>query len=243
MSRVEMDLKGKRFLVTGSSRGIGRAVVEQLLAAGARVVMNSTDEESLREVAKEVGAMAVCGDVGVEEDVVRMVGEAVELLGGLDGLVNNAGIGARAGVLEIEAQAFRRVLDVNVVGAALVARECLPHLKRTGEGDIVNISSTSGLRGGAGGSIYTSSKFALRGMTECWRAELRPHDIRVVLVNPSEVQTGFGGRVIEKINPDKLVADDIAAVVIDTLRLHRRAMVPEVTVFATNPFRSEDERA
>lgn len=239
MSRIETDLTGKRFLVTGSSRGIGRAVVEQLLQAGARVVMNSTNEESLKEAAGEVGALAVCGDVGVEEDVVRMVAEAVELLGGLDGLVNNAGIGARAKLGEIKADVFRRVLDVNLVGAALVARECLPHLLQGGEGDIVNISSTSGLRGGAGGSIYTSSKFALRGMTECWKAELRPHDIRVILVNPSEVQTGFGGRVIEKVNPDKLVADDIAAVVVDTLRLHRRALVPEVTVFANNPFRSE----
>ncbi len=118
-----------------------------------------------------------------------------------------------------------------------MTREVIPHLRKSGGGDIVNISSTSGLKGGKNATIYSSSKFALRSMTESWQAELRPDDIRVILVNPSYVQTEFGGAPARtEFDPKFLRAEDIAHAVVGALTMERRGFVPEVTVFATNPF-------
>jgi 3-oxoacyl-[acyl-carrier protein] reductase len=102
----------------------------------------------------------------------------------------------------------------------------------------VNISSTSGLKGGAGGTAYASSKFALRGMTECWREELRRHDVRVMLVNPSEVQTPFFAKVgvRQEPNPKKLRPEEIADAIVGALEIDDRGFIPEFSVFATNPF-------
>lgn len=230
-----MSIEGKRYLVTGGSAGIGFAIARDLIAAGARVAITGRNEERLQRAAAEIGALPIVADVGVEAEAVRSVASAVQGLGALDGLVNNAGIGAFAPITELRSADFRRVFDVNVLGAAIMARECIPHLQRAGGGDIVNISSTSGLKGGPGGTIYSASKFALKSMTQCWQAELRREDIRVMLVNPSEVQTGFGGREPGK-DPRKLIADDIAHAVLAALTMDRRGFVPELTVFATNPW-------
>ena len=107
-----------------------------------------------------------------------------------------------------------------------------------GSGAIVNISSTAGTKGFGRGTAYAASKFALRGMTECWRDELRRHDVRVILCNPSEVQTDFSRRAggHQEPSPRKLVPEDIADAVIGVLRTDARGFVPEFSVFATNPF-------
>jgi len=230
------ELKGRRYLVTGGSRGIGRAIAAALAERGARVVITGRDGAVAERTAKEIGAKAVAADVGVEEDCIRSVKETVAALGGLDGLVNNAGIGEFMPVERIDLDAFRRVYAVNVFGPAVMAREVIPHLRKAGGGDIVNISSTSGLKGGKHSTIYSSSKFALRSMTECWQAELRPDDIRVILVNPSYVQTEFGGATVEKLEAKYLHSEDIAHAVVGALTMEKRGFVPEVTVFATNPF-------
>ena len=129
------------------------------------------------------------------------------------------------------------MLAVNVTGAMLVTREVVPHFIRQESGNIVNISSTAGLRGFAGGSAYAASKFALRGMTECWRQELRPHNVRVILINPSEVQTNFG-RAAEpsQLDPKKLTAGEIADTTVAALEIDDRGFIPEFSVWATNPF-------
>ncbi len=231
-----MQLKDKRFLVTGASAGIGLAIGRMLIAEGSRVAITARDAERLRAAAEEIGATPIVADVGREEDAVRSVRDAVDTLGGLDGLVNNAGIGSFGPVSEFRSEDFRRVFDVNVLGAAIMARECIPHLRAAGGGDIVNISSTSGLKGGEGSTIYSASKFALKAMTQCWQAELRRDDIRLTLINPSEVQTGFGGREAGR-NPHKLFAEDIAYAVVSSLKMDRRGFIPELTVFATNPWK------
>ena len=230
-------LKDRRWIVTGGSRGIGRAIAESLVREGARVAITARDAADLERTGGEIGAFPVPADVGDESDVVRSVKEAVAHLGGLDGLVNNAGIGAFMRVEELDADAFRRVLAVNVIGPALMTREVIPHLRRARGGDIVNISSTSGLKGGKGATIYSASKFALRSMSESWQAELRPDDVRVILVNPSYVQTGFGGKGDPApLDPKFLRSEDIAHAVISALKMEKRGFVPELTVFATNPF-------
>jgi 3-oxoacyl-[acyl-carrier protein] reductase len=99
----------------------------------------------------------------------------------------------------------------------------------------VNISSTAGTKGFQGGTAYASSKFALRGMTECWREELRRSNVRVILVNPSEVLTGFGGKPPAD-NPRKLRPREIADAIVGALKVDDRGFLPEFSVFATNPF-------
>ena len=111
-------------------------------------------------------------------------------------------------------------------------------MKDQGRGDIVNVASTSGLKGHKNGTAYSASKWAVRGISQCWQDELRPHDIRVISICPSEVQTGWGGRTGRR-DPNKLFADDIAGAIMAALAANRRALWPEMAVFATNPWKSE----
>ena len=233
-----MDLSTARILVTGGSSGIGRAAARHLIDRGAKVAICGRDAERLREVAAEIGALAVPADVSREGDVERLVQTVVSELGGYDTLVNNAGVGSFAPLLEVTADDLRRVWEINVLGATLVARESARHfVARGGGGNIVNVVSTSGQRAGAGGSAYASTKFALSALTQSWRAELRKHDIRVMQVNPSEVITEFFGRagMPQKDDPSKLHPEDIARVIGSMLELDDRAFVTEATVWATNP--------
>ncbi len=158
--------------------------------------------------------------------------------GRLDILVNNAGFGVFKPLVEMELEEIERVYRTNVFGAFLMGREAARQFVSQGGGELINISSTSGLRGGRGSTAYSSSKFALRGMTECWRDELRRHDVRVMLVNPSEVVTGFAAKVgFERADsPKKLRPREIADAVIGALRIDDRGFIPEFAVFATNPF-------
>jgi len=231
-----MQFKDTRALVTGGSRGIGRAIAEGLIAAGGQVAITGRNETVLRETANAIGALGIPGDVGVEADAVRTVETAVKELGGLDILVNNAGIGRGAPLVETTLEMFQEIFNTNVVGAMLMAREAAKYFVAQKSGNIVNISSTSGLRGSQRGTAYSGSKFALKGMTECWRDELRRHNVRVILVNPSEVQTEWGGRKLDEIVPNKLMAKDIADAVLGVLAIEDRGFVPEFAVFATNPF-------
>jgi 3-oxoacyl-[acyl-carrier protein] reductase len=234
-----MQLSETRALVTGGSSGIGRAIAALLVQRGGKVVISGRNERALREAAKEIGATPVRGDVGVEADARRMVATTISELGGYNVLINNAGFGIFAPLLEITEDAMRRVWETNVLGATLVARESARHFVDHGGGNIVNIASTSGSRGSAGSSAYASSKFALSGLTECWRAELRKHDIRVMQVNPSEVLTSFSanaGRSQQRHdNPTKLRGEDIAHTVASMLEMDDRGFVTDVTVWATNP--------
>jgi 3-oxoacyl-[acyl-carrier protein] reductase len=132
---------------------------------------------------------------------------------------------------------FESVLQTNVTGAMLMAREAARHFIPRKRGNIVNIGSTASLRGAPNGTAYYASKAALRIMTECWRAELRQHNIRVILINPSEVLTNFGNLIgnPQQPNPTKLHPEDIAHMVRSTLQMDDRGFTTELTVFATNP--------
>jgi 3-oxoacyl-[acyl-carrier protein] reductase len=233
-----MDLDGARALVTGGSEGIGYGIAKALAAKGARVAIMGRDEAKLDRAATELGVHAIRGDVGVEADAARAVEEVVATFGGIDILVNNAGFGRFKPLVEMDLETFESVFRTNVVGAMLMAREAARHFVAQRSGHIVNISSTSGLSGGKTSTAYSGSKFALRGMTECWRAELRPHDVRVMLVNPSEVQTPFFeklGRPQEP-SPKKLRPEEIADAIVGALEVDDRGFIPEFSVWATNPF-------
>jgi 3-oxoacyl-[acyl-carrier protein] reductase len=232
-----MNLKNSVALVTGGSSGIGRAIAQSLAASGSHVAITGRNEERLAEAARELGVHGVQADVSVEADVERTYRELFQKFGDLDILVNNAGVGVFKNLVDFGSKEFESVFATNVTGAMLMAREAAKHFVKKQRGNIVNISSTAGLRGAANGTAYYASKFALRGMTECWRAELRKYNIRVILVNPSEVVTNFFSTagMSQNVNETKLRGEEIAFAVKAALEMDDRGFIPELSVFATNP--------
>ena len=232
-----MKLDQARLLVTGGSAGIGAAIASLARQRGAAVVINGRDGARLEAAAARLGVSAVQGDVGTGAE--RIVEAAVKELGGLNVLINNAGWGQRMKLEELDPQLFEAMWRTNVLGAAMMAKHALPHLRAAGGGTIVNMASTAARRGYAGGSAYSSTKFALSSLSQCWAAELRPEDVRVIQINPSEVQTGFGGRDPgRELDPKKLVSEDIAHATLAAIEMDDRGYIPELTVHATNPWPS-----
>ena len=233
-----MELNGAVAIVTGGSEGIGRAIAQALKAEGGVVTITGRREDALRAAAAELGVDWIAGDVGVEADAVRTVAQVIAKHGRLDILVNNAGYGVFKPLVELELAELEGVYRTNVFGAFLMAREAARQFVRQGSGELINISSTSGLKGGRASTAYSSSKFALRGMTECWRDELRRANVRVMLVNPSEVLTDFAAKAghQQEASARKLRGREIADALIGALKVDNRGFIPEFSVFATNPF-------
>jgi 3-oxoacyl-[acyl-carrier protein] reductase len=232
-----MNLKNAVALITGGSAGIGRAIAQTLAESGARVAITGRNQGRLDEAARTLGVFPIRADVANEADVERTYREVLAKFGDLDILVNNAGIGFFKNLIDFDRASFDAVFATNVTGAMLMAREAAKHFIKRNRGNIINIASTAGLRGAPNGTAYYASKFALRGMTECWRGELRKHNIRVMLVNPSEVLTDFAATagLPQKANETKLRGDEIAHAVKAILEMDDRGFTPELSVFATNP--------
>ena len=232
-------LTGKRILVTGGSSGLGKAMAALFIERGAQVLITGRDENKLKKVAGELQCSYVTADVASDDDIARTFDWIDANWKGMDILINNAGIGSFSELDSLNRADFREVFEVNVYGAAMMAKEAVKRFKSEKiQGDIVNIASTASLKGFAKGSVYAASKFALRAMTQAWQAELRPFDIRVIQVNPSEVPTAFNSpeRTERAIQDKKLTPTEIAHTVLSTLEMDRRGFIPEVSVFATNPF-------
>ena len=231
-------MQARRFLITGGSQGIGAAIVDLARKAGHQVVFTGRNEQLIEKVAQETGAHGLHADVSVGDDNARTVEVCWERMGGLDVLVNNAGFGYGSEIGKLDIDAMRALFETNVFGLVDITNRVVPLMKSQEQGDIVNIASTSGMKGHKMGTAYSASKWALRGISQCWQAELRPHGIRVISLCPSEVQTAWGGRV-GRANPNKLYAEDIAETMMAALSMPRRALWPELAVFATNPWKED----
>lgn len=233
-----MNLNEAKVLITGGSSGLGYETAKQLLAKGAMVIINGRNKTNLEKAAKELGAVSMAGDVSKEEDVMRMIETTIKTFGSFNVLINNAAFGHFELLVNMNTEKMRQLYETNVLGAMMVARESARHFIEKQYGTIVNVSSTAGRAGFSGGTAYASTKFALSGMTECWRTELRQHNIRVMQVNPSEVQTNFGpnaGRPPKLYNATKLQSPDIAHTIVSMLEMDDRAFITEATVWATHP--------
>lgn len=210
-----------------------------LAAKGAKTIIVSRNAEKLDAVASAIGAMAIAADVAETSDVERIFRTVTEKFGRLDILINNAGIGLGwAELTEVSLESMQKVYSVNVFGAMMMGQGAARMFKQQRSGNIINIGSTASLKGYAKGTVYSSSKFALRGMTQCWQDELRPFNVRVTQMNPSEVTTAFGSadgmERAEKAN--RLRSTEIAHQICAMLEMDDRGFIPEVTVWATNPW-------
>lgn len=228
----------RRFLITGGSQGIGAALVAQARAQGHEVVFTGRDQGRVDRVAAESGAVGLRADVARGDDNRRTVEAAVGRMGGIDVLVNNAGVGYLAEVGAIDMDRMRALFDINVFGLVDLTNRVAPLLKAQQSGYIFNIASTSGMKGAKTGTVYAASKWAVRGLTQCWQAELRPHGVHVTCVCPSEVQTDWMGRTGRN-NPNKLYAADVAETIMAALAMHPRALWPELAIFANNPWKED----
>ncbi len=233
-----MDLKNAKVLITGGSSGIGRGTAKVLRDRGASVVICGRDQRKLEATAAELGVTGLVADVSQEGDVVKLIPKVIDVLDGYNVLINNAGFGSFGPLLTLQLEDMQRLFATNVFGAMLVGRESARHFSAQKSGNIINIASTAALRGFPNGSAYVASKMALTGLTECWRAELRKDNIRVMQVNPSEVLTSFSensGREGQKPSEKKLRSEEIAQAIAGMLEMDNRGFVTDLTVWATNP--------
>jgi short-subunit dehydrogenase len=196
-------LPGLRVLVTGASQGIGRALVAEAARRGMKVLAAARSQELLNELAAEVrksnGVVeTVVADVTSSEDRHAMVDAAVQHLGGLDILINNAGIGATAHFMDSDPEILRKIFETNFFGTTETTRVFLPLLKQGVTPAIVNISSVVGKRAWPARSYYSSSKFAVAGFSESIRAELAKDGIDVIVVSPGLTQTNFSRNMLEQ---------------------------------------------
>jgi NAD(P)-dependent dehydrogenase (short-subunit alcohol dehydrogenase family) len=233
-----MDNHGRIALVTGGSRGIGLAIAGALVASGADVVITGRDQSHLEASVSKLSSTKVAGvraDVRDPADAAQAVAATVERFGGLDILINNAGVGLFANVAEMSVEAWRQVFDTNVTGAFYCCREAIPRMRQRGGGWIVNISSLAGANPFPGGAAYCASKAALNAFGEALMQEVRYDDIRVSTVLPGSVASGFGGRGDQGLADWKLMPADVARVVLDLIAHSARSLPSRVELRPSKP--------
>ncbi len=237
-----MNLKGKNALITGGGRGLGKAVAMALANEGVNIGITGRNEDLLKSTVAEIqklGVKAVYSVFNVEEmpQVEQGVGSIASQLGGIDILINNAGVGDFGSFEDMPVETWEKVMKVNLFGVYYVAKAALPYIKQNKEGDIVNVASTAGLKGSPNMSAYCASKAAVISLSQSLMAELRKFNIRVITLTPSTIATDMSieGKLTDG-NPEKVLQpEDFAEWVRDILKMNRRAMIANASIFPTNP--------
>jgi 3-oxoacyl-[acyl-carrier protein] reductase len=234
-----IELRGKRAVVTGATRGIGRAVAEALAHEGVSVAICGRSQEGVDEAVAALQNQAGGVVAGFAADVSKLpqVEEFFRLvrreLGGLDILVNNAGIGIFKNVAELTPEEWHRVIDLNLNGVFYCCREAMPMLRESGAGSVINISSLAGKNPFAGGAAYNASKFGLNGFSEAMMLDHRHEGIRVSYIMPGSVDTDFSPRSARA--AWKIAPEDIADIVLSILRMSDRTLISRVEVRPSRP--------
>ena len=240
-----MDKPGSVAIVTGGSRGIGFAIAKALIGRGMQVAIAGRDRGALAEAERALNGgdrlLAVGADVGREEDVTRLVSETVARFGGLDVLVNNAGIGGFGPVADMTPDGWRAILDTNLTGVFYCCHAAIPHMRQRGGGWIMNISSLAGKNAFPGGAAYCASKAGLNAFSEVLMQEVRYDGIRVSYIMPGSVATDFSGpqrgAVAGERSRDtwKIQSEDIAQVVVDLLNSPTRTLSSRIEMRPSQP--------
>lgn len=237
-----MNLNGKTAVVTGGTKGIGRAIAEALVRAGANVCISARDEMEIESavsdmggLSQEAGVTGMACDVRSFDEVKALMEHAVAEFGGVDVLINNAGIGIFASVEELAPEDFRAVLETNLFGVFYCCHEAIPLMKRRGGGYIINISSLAGVNAHPQMAAYNASKFGLNGFSEALMQEVRHDGIKVSYIMPGSVNTEFGGDEVSAEKLWQLQPADIARVVLDLLSQEERSLVSRVEIRPSQP--------
>ena len=236
------NLKGKKAIVTGGGKGLGKATAIAFAKEGIDVAITGRNEQNLLNTVTELKSYGVDAiyelfDVGNHEEVKDGIERILHQFGSVDILVNNAGIAAFGSFLEMSPDKWNAIIQTNVMGMYYVTKEVLPYLITKNEGDIINISSTAGITGNANTSAYSASKFAVIGMSEALMKEVRKNNIRVCTLTPSTIasdmslELGITDGNIEKV----LQPEDFAELIVLGLKLPRRAMLKSASLWSTNP--------
>ena len=236
------SLQNKVALVTGAGKGIGKAIAIALAKEGVHVGLMARTENDLQQIASEINALGVKSTIATADisniNAVNWAVEKVEAaLGPIDILINNAGTGTFGKFLDLSPEVWEQQVKVNLFGVYYTTRAVLPQMMKRLTGDIVNVSSTAGLRGAATTSAYSASKFGVMGLTESLMNEVRKYNIRVTAMAPSTVVTELAqsANLINN-NEERLMhPEDFAELVIAQLKLNRRVFVKESSIWSTNP--------
>ena len=236
-----MNLKDKTAIVTGSTKGIGRAIAEALVRAGANASVSARNVDEIRDAVRELEGIgegevtgAVC-DVRSYEEVRALFEHTVEELGGVDILVNNAGIGSFQTVEEMSPDDFRAVLETNLFGVFYCCHEAVPRMRERGGGYIINISSLAGTNAHPRMAAYNASKFGLNGFSEALMQEVRHDQIKVSYIMPGSVNTEFGGDQPSEEKSWQLQPEDVARVVLQLLEHDERSLPSRVEMRPSRP--------
>jgi len=236
------SLKGKNALITGAGKGIGKAVALALAAEGTNVILlarTTTDLETVAAEAKAFGVqtLIITADIADINSVNEAVAKALEQFKTIDILINNAGVGKFGKFLDLTPAEFEDIIKINLFGTYYATRAVLPGMIEAQSGDIINISSTAGLRGAAATSAYSASKFAVMGLTESLMQEVRKHNIRVTALTPSTVATDMAKDLnLTDGNPDKVMQpEDVAELIVAQLKLNKRVFIKDSGIWSTNP--------
>ncbi|MGE5645149.1 MAG: SDR family oxidoreductase [Acidobacteriota bacterium] len=232
---MDQFLQGKTALVTGGTRGIGRAIARALLDAGASVEICGRSAEGVDKAVRELGARAsgTACDVSDPAAVAALFRHADERLGGLDILVNNAGVAGFSSVGDMSIEQWRNTIGTNLDGAFYCSREAVLRFRKRGGGFVVNISSLAGRNPFAGGAAYNASKYGLNGFSEAMMLDHRYDDVRVCYIMPGSVATEFNAQA-----PGaawKIAPEDVAEVVLTVLRMPARTLISRVEIRPSRP--------
>ncbi|MGD0199645.1 MAG: SDR family oxidoreductase [Bryobacteraceae bacterium] len=237
---MERFLEGKTALVTGGTRGIGRAITEALLHHGASVAICGRTaggvERAVAELRNQGKAAGRAADVANPDDVAALFRWVDEQLGGLDILINNAGVGAFSSVADTSIEQWRRIVGTNLDGLFYCSREALSRFRQRGGGFVINISSLAGKNPFAGGAAYNASKFGVNGFSEAMMLDHRYENVRVCYVMPGSVDTEFGAPASAA--SWKIAPQDIAEVVIAVLHMPERTLISRVEIRPSKPKKS-----
>ena len=241
-NRLMTHLKNKNALITGAGKGIGKAIAIALAKEGVNVILVSRTQLDVDQLAVKienfgVKSLALAADVSDINSINKAVETALTKFKTIDILINNAGIASFGKFMELEPEAWEKIIQVNLMGTYYTTRAVLPNMIERQTGDIINISSTAGLNGNALTSAYSASKFAVLGLTDSLMQEMRKHNIRVTALTPSTVATDMAKDLnLTDGNPEKVMqSEDIAELIIAQLKLNRRVFIKNSSIWSTNP--------